>query len=82
MKELPIRVRLSLWYFAMFATAACLLSTASWWMLRRSVDTTEYNDLESTLATLKSQSSFLSNALGQQSSSFGSLGGSSTSSGG
>jgi heavy metal sensor kinase len=46
MRELPIRVRLSLWYFAMFATAACLLSSASWWMLRRSVDTTEYNDLK------------------------------------
>ena len=46
MKALPIRVRLSLWYFAMFATAACLLSTASWWMLRRSVETTEYNDLK------------------------------------
>jgi heavy metal sensor kinase len=46
MKALPIRVRLSLWYFALFATAACLLSAASWWMLRRSVDSTEYHDLQ------------------------------------
>jgi heavy metal sensor kinase len=46
MRALPIRVRLTLWYFAMFATAACLLSVASWWMLRRSVDATEYHDLQ------------------------------------
>ena len=46
MKALPIRVRLTFWYFAMFATAACLLSAASWWMLRRSVDATEYHDLQ------------------------------------
>lgn len=45
-KALPIRMRLSLWYFAMFATAACLLSIASWWMLRRSVDSTENHDLQ------------------------------------
>lgn len=46
MKALPIRLRLTLWYFAIFATAACLLSAASWWMLRRSVDSTEYHDLQ------------------------------------
>ena len=46
MKALPIRIRLTLWYFAMFATAACLLSVASWWMLRSSVDATEYHDLQ------------------------------------
>ena len=46
MKALPIRLRLSLWYFAMFATAACLLSVTNWWMLRRSVDSTEYHDLQ------------------------------------
>ena len=33
---LPIRVRLTLWYFAMFASAATLLCLASLWMLRRS----------------------------------------------
>jgi len=46
MRALPVRIRLSLWYFAMFATAACMLSAASWWMLRRSVDSTEYHDLQ------------------------------------
>lgn len=46
MKSLPIRIRLSLWYFAMFASAAVLLSLASFWMLRRSVDATEYHDLQ------------------------------------
>jgi len=30
----------------MFATAAGLLSAASWWMLQRSVDETEYHDLQ------------------------------------
>jgi heavy metal sensor kinase len=39
-------MRLTLWYFTIFATAACLLSAASWWMLRRSVDSTEYHDLQ------------------------------------
>jgi heavy metal sensor kinase len=46
MKTLPIRIRLSLWYFAMFASAAVLLSAASLWMLHRSVYTTEYHDLQ------------------------------------
>jgi two-component system, OmpR family, heavy metal sensor histidine kinase CusS len=46
MKSLPIRMRLTLWYFAIFATAACLLSITSWWMLRRTVDATEYHDLQ------------------------------------
>jgi len=46
MKTLPIRIRLSLWYFAMFASAAVLLSLASFWMLRRTVNTTEYHDLQ------------------------------------
>ena len=46
MKALPIRMRLSLWYFAMFASAAFLLSLTSLWMLRRSVDATEYHDMQ------------------------------------
>jgi heavy metal sensor kinase len=45
-KAIPIRIRLSLWYFAMFASAATLLSLTSLWMLRRSVDATEYHDLQ------------------------------------
>jgi signal transduction histidine kinase len=46
MKALPIRVRLTFWYFAMFASAAALLCLASLWMLQRSVDETEYHDLQ------------------------------------
>jgi heavy metal sensor kinase len=46
MRNLPIRIRLSLWYFAMFASAAVLLSLTSMWMLRRSVDATEYHELQ------------------------------------
>jgi len=46
MKALPIRVRMTLWYFAMFASAAAMLCLASLWMLRRSVDETEYHELQ------------------------------------
>jgi heavy metal sensor kinase len=46
MSPLPIRVRLTLWYFAMFATAAVLLCAASLWMLERSVDQSEYHELQ------------------------------------
>jgi heavy metal sensor kinase len=46
MKRLPIRLRLTLWYCAMFAAAAVLLSLSSWWMLRRSVVATEYHELQ------------------------------------
>ena len=46
MRPLPIRIRLSLWYFAMFASAAFFLSMTSWWMLHRGVDATEYHGLQ------------------------------------
>ncbi|MGA3344666.1 MAG: ATP-binding protein [Terracidiphilus sp.] len=46
MSSLPIRVRLTLWYFAMFASAAALLSLASLRMLRSIVDATEYHELQ------------------------------------
>ena len=46
MKPLPIRLRLTLWYCAMFAAAAVLLSMSSWWMLQRSVKATEYHELQ------------------------------------
>jgi len=46
MRSLPIRVRLTLWYFAMFATAAVLLCAASLWMLERNVDKSEYQELQ------------------------------------
>jgi heavy metal sensor kinase len=46
MKPMPMRLRLTAWYFAMFATAAVLLSVSSWWMLRRSLMATEYHELQ------------------------------------
>lgn len=46
MRPLPIRIRLTLWYFVMFASAAALLSVASLWMLERSLDATEYHDMQ------------------------------------
>ncbi len=46
MKSLPIRVRLTLWYFAMFASAAALLGQASLWMLERSLGKIEYHDMQ------------------------------------
>lgn len=46
MRPFPIRIRLSLWYFAMFASAALVLSMSAWWMLHRSIDATEYHDLQ------------------------------------
>jgi heavy metal sensor kinase len=44
--SLPIRVRLTLWYFVLFASAAALLCMTSLWMLQRSVDETEYHELQ------------------------------------
>lgn len=46
MKPLPIRLRLTVWYFALFATAALLLSLTSWWMLRHTIDQTLRQDLQ------------------------------------
>jgi heavy metal sensor kinase len=46
MRALPIRLRLTFWYFVMFAAAALLLSMTSWWMLRRTLDATIRQDLQ------------------------------------
>ncbi|MGD0630047.1 MAG: hypothetical protein ABR987_11865, partial [Terracidiphilus sp.] len=46
MMPLTIRTRLTLWYGAMFASAAAVLCIASLWMLQRTVDETEYHDLQ------------------------------------
>jgi signal transduction histidine kinase len=45
-KPLPIRLRLTVWYFALFSTAALLLSLTSWWMLRHTIEATLHQDLE------------------------------------
>ena len=46
MRPLPIRMRLTCWYFAMFASASALLCVTSLWMLQRSVDDTEYHEMQ------------------------------------
>jgi len=46
MSSLPIRLKLTLWHFFMFASAAVLICMASYWMLERSLDATEYHDLQ------------------------------------
>jgi signal transduction histidine kinase len=46
MKLIPIRLRLTVWYFALFSTAAVLLSLTSWWMLRHTIDSTIHQDLQ------------------------------------
>ena len=46
MRALPIRLRLTSWYFVMFATAGLLLSLTSWWMLRHTLDATIGQDLQ------------------------------------
>jgi signal transduction histidine kinase len=46
MNPLPIRIRLTLWYFTMFASAAALLSLVSFLMLEQSLDKIEYHDLQ------------------------------------
>lgn len=46
MRPLPIRIRLTLWYFAMFSSAAALLSLTSFLMLKQCLDKIEYHDLQ------------------------------------
>lgn len=46
LKSLPIRLRLTLLYGVVFASAGLLLSLTCWWMLHRSMDATEYHDLQ------------------------------------
>lgn len=46
MRALPIRIRLTLWYMAMFSLAAALISLACVWTLKRCIDATEYHELQ------------------------------------
>ena len=45
-RALPIRARLTVWYFVMFTVAAALLSGASVWMLRYCVEAMEYHEMQ------------------------------------
>jgi heavy metal sensor kinase len=55
MKPLPIRLRLTVWYFTVFATAGLLLSLTSWCMLRRTIDATIHQDLQERLDDIRVQ---------------------------
>jgi signal transduction histidine kinase len=55
MRQLPIRLRLTLWYSVMFATAALLLSCTSWWMLRYTIDATTRQDLQERVDDIRMQ---------------------------
>jgi signal transduction histidine kinase len=55
MKTLPIRIRLTVWYSVMFATAALLLSLTSWWMLRHSIDVTLHQDFQERIDDVRMQ---------------------------
>ncbi len=55
MKPLPIRIRLTVWYSLMFATAALLLSLTSWWMLRQSIDATIHQDFQERIDDIRMQ---------------------------
>ncbi len=55
MKMLPIRVRMTIWYSLMFATAALLLSLTSWWMLRRTIEATIHQDFQERIDDLRMQ---------------------------
>jgi heavy metal sensor kinase len=66
MKSLPIRVRLTLWYFAMFAAAAVLLCAASLWLLERSVNQSEYQELQERAEDVQLLLSHADPALNQQ----------------
>jgi heavy metal sensor kinase len=55
MKKLPIRLRLSLWYFLVFAAAALLLSLMSWWMLRHAIDVTIQQDLQERMDDIRTE---------------------------
>ncbi len=55
MRLLPIRLRLTLWYSVMFATAALLLSCTSWWMLRHTIDASVQQDLQERVDDVRMQ---------------------------
>lgn len=53
-RRLPIRVRLTLWYFVFFAGAGLLLSLASWLSLRESLDSLTLHELDERVDDLES----------------------------
>lgn len=54
MSRLPIRLRLTLWYFCLFAFAGLLLSTASWFLLEQSLDSLTQHELDERVDDIQS----------------------------
>ena len=54
MRPLPIRTRLTLWYFCFFTAAALVLSVTSWFLLRRSLDILTEHELDERLDDIDS----------------------------
>jgi heavy metal sensor kinase len=54
MKTLPIRTRLTLWYFCFFSLAALVLSISSWFLLRHSVEMITEHELDELLDDVES----------------------------
>jgi heavy metal sensor kinase len=55
MRSLPIRVRLTVLYSIMFASVALTLSLTSWWMLQRTIDASEHQDLQERIDDIRKQ---------------------------
>lgn len=66
MTAMPIRLRLTMWYSVMFATAAILLSLTSWRMLRYSIDASVRQDLQERVDDVREQLRHFGPALGPQ----------------
>lgn len=54
MRSLPIRLRLTFWYFGLFALAAVLLSSASWFLLKQSLDSLLLHELDERIDDVQS----------------------------
>jgi heavy metal sensor kinase len=54
MRTLPIRTRLTLWYFCFFTAASLILSVSSWFVLRRSLDILTEHELDERLDDIES----------------------------
>ena len=55
MRPLPIRLRLTLWYSLMFASAALVLSLTSWWMLHAVIGASVHQDLQERIDDVREQ---------------------------
>jgi heavy metal sensor kinase len=52
-RQLPIRVRLTLWYSLVFAAALLAIGLASLWMVHRAIDSLEQNELQQRVRSVR-----------------------------